>query len=90
MTDKENQVIVCAAIRHKRSGLIIASARHFSPVAVALIESFGGEIGDWADADQGFINQYDEFLTREEARPIAVKQGKEPELPHTLFSEDLY
>lgn len=87
---RPEQVIVCAAIRHKRSGLVIASARHFSPVTVAIIEAFGGEVGDWADADQGFINQFDEFLTREEARPIAVKQGKKPELPQTLFSEDLY
>lgn len=49
-------------------------------------ESFRG-------AEQGFIDQYGLFLTREEAFEVSERQGQllnTPTIPGTLFSEDLY
>ena len=70
-TDKLPQVIVCAAIR--KSGHIIAGARHFDSIMRAQIKAMNETFGDW---EQGFIDQYDVFLTRDEAWLIADKQGQ--------------
>lgn len=85
------QRVVCAAIRHKVSGHIICSARHFDPLMHSQIAK-GGDY--WRDADQGFIDQRGNFLSREEALAIAKEQnqilrrcgGDEKK----LFSENLY
>ena len=83
-------VIVCAAIRHRETGVIIASPRHFDMIAVGVIEVIGKPLEYWADAEQGFIDQFGTFYSREDARVIALEMGKKPELKGTLFSEDLY
>jgi hypothetical protein len=49
---------------------------------------------EWRGAEQGFIDQYGRFLTREEAYVIAEKAGQIKYGPEhsrgTLYSEDLY
>lgn len=60
--------VVCAAIRHS-NGLVICGARHFDEIMVRQIE-FGADL-DWRTAEQGFINQRCEFLTREQAWGVA-------------------
>ena len=92
MTTKE-PVIVCAALRHKvQNTLIICGARHFDQVMRRQIEECAYR--GWENADQGFIDQWGKFLTREEAHAVATKadqivfrvggdEGK-------LFSENLY
>lgn len=92
---KNKQKIVCAAIRNKKTGLILCGARHFDEVMQQFFVHDDKELGHWADADQGFIDQFGAFLTREEAYVIAESQDqfKGEGAPHTkgfLFSEDLY
>lgn len=86
----EKQRVVCAAIKHKESGLIICGARHFDEVMVKLIQD---REESWATADQGFIDQWGNFLTRQEAFTIAKRMEQIRDVPNiegTLFSEDLY
>lgn len=89
--DLSRRRVVCAACRDA-DGLIVAGARHFDGVMHAQIaamrkrQSFRG-------AEQGFIDQFGLFLTREEAFEVAERQGQllnPPTIPGTLFSEDLY
>lgn len=94
--------IVCAANRFTMadgSFLIIPASRHYSPImrGLAKMLSEAGIIktmmvcGD----DQGFIDQFDDYHTREDAMIIAKSSGQafDPERNgHNveLFSEGLY
>lgn len=89
----ETQMVVCAAIRHARTEQIVCGARHFDLVMQQFIQE--GKEGEWADADQGFIDQWGNFLDRHEAYIIAERRGQlkghgAPHVRGTLFSEDLY
>lgn len=81
--------IVCAANRNRESGRIICGARHWDNIMRASLlpgEKFTG----W---DQGFIDQFGDFLTREEAWEVASEQEqirREVSSPGTLYSENLY
>ena len=65
MTEKlKKQIVVCAAIRHKRSGLILCGSRHFDMIMARCIEAYKEEkheFDTWVDADQGFIDQFGDF-----------------------------
>lgn len=88
------RVVVCAAIRNK-DGLIICSPRHFDQTAAAQVFV---KKSLWLGLDfapeQGFVDQYGIFLSREEAFIVAeaadqIKYrcgGDEG----VLFSENLY
>lgn len=90
--------VVCAAIRHEQTGLIICGARHYDALMRAQILA----ISEWVVArargyyacQQGFVNNKGEFMTRDEAWVIAEKAGQlrpHPSMrPGTLHSEDLY
>jgi hypothetical protein len=87
---KPDPIIVCAANRHRESNRIICGARHWDNI----MRSQKLESETFNNWDQGFINQFGEFLTREEAHIIAKKNGQ---IRHrcggdesTLFSENLY
>lgn len=91
----KTQHIVCAAIRNKHTGLIVCGARHFDEIMHNTLKAIAGlasdELDGWVDADQGFIDQFGKYLSREEANKIVLQTGQcVPELPNTLFSEDLY
>ena len=83
--------IVCAAMRKETR--IICGARHYDPVMrQQMIASEGLDF--WKGCEQGFIDQFGNFLTREEAHKIAVKEqqirkhvGGDKD---RLFSENLY
>ena len=91
--------VVCAAARNTYNGAIICSPRHYDSTFHAVIELYREtadeqSINDWMEADQGFVDQFGNFLTRAEARKIAVatKQirrrcGGDHE---ELYSENLY
>ncbi len=64
--------IVCAANKHKSSGRIICGARHWDNVMRS--QKFEDEY--YTDFKDGFINQFGEWLTREEAWVIAEEQGQ--------------
>lgn len=84
--------VVCAANR-RSDGLIVCGARHHDTLMRNMIERTGGK-AEWAGSEQGFIDQFGNFLTREEAHIIATRHnqiirrcgGDES----TLYSENLY
>lgn len=91
--------IVAAANRfHTPSGevVIIASARHYDPLMVEHLEryrSLGLELGTCYGDNQGFIDQYRNYWTREEAWIIAEHAGqiwRRVANDGELFSENLY
>jgi hypothetical protein len=66
--------IVCAANRHRESGLILCGARHWDKVMRAQANAIGISPRDgW---QQGFIDQFGDFLTREEAWVVAEKENQ--------------
>lgn len=87
---KNKQVVVCAAMRNK-DGDIICSPRHFDEIASLQVKS---EWVKWRTAEQGFVDQYGTFLTREEAWVIAEANGQIIRRVggdgEKLFSENLY
>jgi len=85
--------IVCAANRHPTNGRIICGARHYDPIMRAQIDASEGYVS-WMGCEQGFIDQFGKFYSREEAFIIArdnnqIKRrcGGDNEC---LFSESLY
>jgi hypothetical protein len=76
--------VVCAAIR--KGGYVIIGARHFDSmmhrqiagqVSVCLLEQDREDgLREWAQAEQGFIDQFGNFLTRQEAFVIADHAGQ--------------
>lgn len=82
--------IVCAAMRSD-SGQIICSPRHWDSIAHRAAKA---SPINWHHAEQGFVNTWGEFLTREEAWKVAVANnqilrrvgGDEGR----LYSENLY
>jgi len=91
--ERDDRRVVCAALRHRESGLVICGARHFDIVMRKLIDAFDDWDG-WNNSEDGFIDQYCKFLTREEALEIAKRNDQ---ILHDiecckgyLFSEHLY
>lgn len=95
--EKPQQVVVCAACR--RGDLILAGARHFDKVMISQIKAIDGKLSPGAgnNFEEGFIDQFGDFLTREEAMDVAIAAGQKVDiergcggLSHMLFSEGLY
>ena len=87
---RTGSVVVCAANR-LASGLIVCGARHHDAVMNEQIRAAGEtHIGE----EQGFIDQFGNFLTREDARTIALENGQIKKRcggdSVRLFSENLY
>jgi hypothetical protein len=84
------QWVVCAANRHK-DGRIVAGARHYDGIMRAQI---GADYESWKGCEQGFIDQFGQFLTREQALVIARANGQIRRRcggdEHQLYSENLY
>lgn len=91
MSYQKKRIVVCAAIRTE-DGLIICSARHWDRLMGSVAREIG--IERCRTAEQGFIDQFGNFLTREEARELVLTTGQlsEDQVDHhrMLFSEDLY
>jgi len=90
---KPRPFVVCAANRY--GDLIIPSARHHDKLMTDLIKAVGGL--NKKDAEQGFINQFGEFMTRKEAMIIAKAYGQPVDIErgcggdnNILYSEGLY
>lgn len=73
--EKTVRVVVCAAIRHRRSGIIICGARHGDCLGAAvrsLVDANpGGET--W---ECGFVDQDNQFMSRAEAWVVADAAGQ--------------
>lgn len=85
--------VVCAALRHKDSRLIICGPRHFCKIMRDCIDKLGG-ITEWkGKCDQGFVDNMGMFLSREEAWRLAKENGqikREVAGEGKLYSENLY
>lgn len=90
---KPQSYIVCAAI--KKGDRVICGARHFDHIMRQQINASEGS-GFWkVGTEQGFINQFGEFLDREEAWFVAqssnqIKRECYDGQDSTLYSENLY
>lgn len=83
--------VVCAANLYG-NGVMLVGPRHFDATMRDQFRRFGLKHG--APHVQGFIDQWGEFMTREEAHKVATEQGQ---IRHRcggddreLFSENLY
>lgn len=86
------QRVVCAAIRHA-DGRIIAGPRHFDSIMHGQIQACG-PANAFLNADQVFLDQWGNFLTRDEAWEVAMAAGQILKRVGgdngKLFSENLY
>jgi hypothetical protein len=84
------QRVVCAAMF--KEGRIITGARHFDKVMVAQMKASEG-LAWWRSCQQGFIDQFGDFMTREEAWVVAETNGqifRDVSTAGCLYSENLY
>jgi hypothetical protein len=85
--------IVCAANRNTKTGQIVCGARHYDAIMRSIIFSLPDK-DDWRGAEQGFIDQFGLFMTREEALELALENGQKRYDcggdHRQLFSENLY
>jgi hypothetical protein len=82
--------VVSAAMM--RDGRIITGARHFDRIMKAQMEATEG-LKWWNSCEQGFIDQFGDFMSREVAWVVAVHQKQifqQCSAPGTLYSENLY
>lgn len=88
--------VVCAANRHMETGVIVCGARHFDDLMRQAIRAMND--GDWDTswncAEEGFVDNFGNFLTRNEAMVMARKNGQilyDAGWSKTdLYSENLY
>ena len=91
---KPTQVVVCAAI--KKGDTIVAGARHYDKVMHSQLIAMNESMTYGLNWKEGFIDQFGDFLTREEAMIIAQRAGQEINYrgcggsTSTLYSEGLY
>ena len=90
---KPQQIIVGAAV--KLNDTMICGARHFDKVMNAQIARLPLKL-KWSLAEQGFINQFGEFIARDKAMDIVKKNGQPFDIERNggsdkeLYSEGLY
>lgn len=77
--------ITYAAIRYP-DGEIATARRHYQIIYLQ------GILGRFSrDCEQGFLDSEGNFLTREQAKEVALESGQiSPDHQGTLFSEDLW
>lgn len=88
----KKQWIVCAATLMK-DGAIVTGIRHYSPEMRAIMKKAYGEGYHLLVAQQGFVDNFGKFLSREDAWIIAEKNGQiqyQVSSPSELYSENLY
>jgi hypothetical protein len=89
-THSVQREVVCAAIRV--GDIILCSARHWDPLMRAQAKAMGIK-GTDNRQEQGFIDQYGQFMDRKEGKIIALASGQRlrcPDIGTQLYSEDLY
>lgn len=73
MTDRTQRRVVCAAIR-AADGDVLLGVRHYSADMHAQIDARrdGEKFKHRHDQDQGFVDQWGKYMTREEAYQVAL------------------
>jgi len=106
---KKNQRVVAAAHRNRDNGMVVVGARHFDLNIRSQIFAICGYPQEdcrdqekwkdmksteaWKRSEQGFIDNYGDFLTRPEARVVAEESGQVLHPKHgegMFYSEHLY
>ena len=93
-----SRYVVCAANR-SGNGKIFLGVRHFCPLMVQSVQDAG--LKGIRAREQGFVDQWGNFMSREEAWKVAVARGQirrkigysyeeDHELVGILYSEHLY
>lgn len=85
-----NRTIVAAA--NKSGDIMLVGARHWDKVMTAQFKALANPPKS-STFDQGFIDQYGQYLSRVDAKRIAIKNGQPLILEDwgdELFSENLY
>lgn len=86
--------VVCAAVRDSIDGLVICGPRHFDMTMHRTIDELVPCDRSWPDADQGFVDQWGVFMSREEAHIVATEAGQILRRvggdSEKLYSENLY
>lgn len=87
--------VVCAANR-RPDGMVVCAPRHGDPTMNRMIHVSGGQAA-WRNAEQGFVDQWGVFLTRQQAWTVALmadqirrRCGGDDRDGGTLYSENLY
>lgn len=86
------RLVVCAAMKLK-DGHIITGIRHFSPEMRATMKLIYGDGYHLKVEEQGFVDQWGVFMSREEAWDVAKAAGqirREVASAGELWSENLY
>ncbi len=84
--------IVCAAMLMD-DGHVVVGIRHYSPDMRYIMSLAYGLSYHHRVKEQGFVDQWGKFYSREDAWIIAEKNGqilRQVSSPGTLFSENLY
>ena len=84
------RIIVCAAM--SKEGRIVTGSRHFDQVMRSQMEASEG-IKWWRNCEQGFIDQFGDFLNRDDAWVVAEEQDqirRDVSTKGHLYSENLY
>ena len=70
------QRVVCAACKCRVTGTLILGARHYDVLMRKQIDLLAVTSPETFSFEEGFIDQFGKFLTREEAHAIATKQNQ--------------
>jgi hypothetical protein len=87
------QVVVAAATRSECGTVVLVGARHWDSVMHAQADALLPGLYTFPIAEQGFIDQYGNFLSRLEAAFIVEQNSQRLRMPieHScLYSENLY
>lgn len=91
---KPRQWVVCAANYYPVVDLLVCGARHYDGVMREVLNTIDYPHYKREGYQQGFIDQFGNFLTREEAWVIATANGQicrdVDTTPGKLYSEHLY
>lgn len=83
--------VVCAAMW--KDGRLITGPRHYDRAMRKQMEAAEGLLW-WRGCEQGFVDQFGIFMTREQAWEVAMEQGQihreTGAPPGKLYSENLY
>lgn len=99
MDERRKPWIVCAACKY--GDFIACGPRHFDETMCPQVEAFikANGLDDasvWGEFDQGFVDQYGKFYSREDAIQIVLNNGQNFDQERNgggklwLFSEGLY
>lgn len=88
--------VVCAAVKFQteHGEMVIASPRHYDRTCVTMLKELRNHMAV-VEVDQGFLDQFGEYMTREEAFIVASTANQiirtcGSEHTGRLYSENLY